>query len=81
VVSSDFQHFRAGQKYHWFVLTGGTDNQPFSGQVYVNGAGPSTATGGPLNYSSIKANAAVLNGTIKIAVPPMSVVYLMADGK
>jgi len=81
VVSIDFQHFRAGQKYHWFVLTGGTDNQPFSGQVYVNGAGPSTATGGPLNYSSIKANAAVLNGTIKIAVPPMSVVYLMADGK
>jgi hypothetical protein len=81
VLSIDFQHFPAGKKYHWFVLTGGTDNAPFSGQVFVNGTGPSTATGGPLNYGSINAYAAALNSTIKIAVPPMSVVYLMADGK
>lgn len=81
LVSIDFQHFPAGQKYHWFILTGGTDNPPFSGQVFVNGTGPSTATGGPLSYSTIKANAAALTGTIKIAVPPMSVIYLMADGK
>lgn len=81
ILSIDFQHFPAGKKYHWFVLTGGTDNAPFSGQVYVNGSGPSTSTGGPLNYGSIGANAAALTGTIKIAVPPMSVVYLVADGK
>ena len=81
VLSIDFQHFPAGKKYHWFVLTGGTDNAPFSGRVYVNGTGPSTPTGGPLNYSSIPANSAPLSGTIKIAVPPMSVVYLVADGK
>lgn len=81
VVSIDFQHFPAGAKYHWYILTGGTDNASFSGQVYVNGAGPATPTGGPPNYASIKPAGAALTGTIKITVPPMSVVYLVADKK
>ena len=81
IVSIDFQHFPAGSKYYWYILTGGTDNAPFSGQVFVNGEGPSTATGGPLDYSTIKAYSAPLNGTIKIALPPLSVVYLVADKK
>jgi hypothetical protein len=81
VVSIDFQHFPAGSKYHWYVLTGGSDNAPFSGQVYVNGTGPSTPTGGPLNYATIKPYAAPLTGTIKVSVPAMSVVYLVADKK
>ncbi len=81
VVSVDFQHFPAGNKYYWYVLTGGNDNGDFSGQVYVNGTGPSTATGGPLNYANIKAYSAPLNGTIKVDVPPRSVVYLVAEKK
>jgi hypothetical protein len=81
VVSIDFQHFPAGSKYYWYILTGGADNPPFSGQVYVNGNGPATATGGPLNYATIKAYSAALNGTIKINMPPLSVIYLVADKK
>lgn len=81
IVSIDFQHFPAGSKYYWYTLTGGTDNGSFSGQVFVNGTGPSTATGGPLNYATIKPYSATLNGTIKIAVPAMSVVYLVAEKK
>jgi hypothetical protein len=81
VVSIDFLHFPAGSDYHWYVLTGGTDNAPFSSQVYVNGTGPSTATGGLLNYASIRTNASALTGTIKMAIPAMSVTYLVADGK
>ncbi len=81
VVSIDFQHFPAGSKYYWYVLTGGTDNGSFSSQVYVNGTGPSTATGGPLNYASIKPYSAALTGTIKLGLPPMSVIYLVADKK
>ena len=81
IVSIDFQHFPAGSKYYWYVLTGGTDNGEFSGQVYVNGNGPSTATGGPLNYASLNAYSAPLTGTIKIAVPALAVVYLVADKK
>ncbi|MDP4246962.1 MAG: alpha-L-arabinofuranosidase [Bacteroidota bacterium] len=77
----NFQHFPAGSKYYWYVLTGGTDNGSFSGQVYVNGTGPSTATGGPLNYASLKAYSAPLTGMIRLTVPPMSVIYLVADKK
>lgn len=81
IVSIDFQHFPAGAKYYWYVLTGGTDNGSFSGQVYVNGTGPSTPTGGPLNYASIKGYTAPLKGTIKVNVPPLSVIYLVAEKK
>ena len=81
LVSIDFQHFPAGNRYYYYVLTGGTDNGSFSGQVYVNGTGPSTATGGPLSYATLKAFSAPLTGTIKISVPPLSVVYLVAAGK
>ena len=81
IVAVNFQHWPAGAKYYWYTLTGGTDNGDFSGQVYVNGTGPSTATGGPLNYSTLSAYAASLTGTIKISVPARSVVYLMADKK
>ena len=81
IVSIDFQHFPAGSQYYWYLLTGGTDNAPFSGQVFVNGTGPTNATGGPLNYGSLKAYSAPLKGTIKVAVPAMSVLYLVAGKK
>src|SRR5450432_183650 len=81
IVSIDFKHFPAGPKYYWWVLTGGTDNRDFSGKVYVNGTAPSGPTGGPLDYASLKAYSASLNGTIRVSVPPLSVVYLVADKK
>ncbi|HMH20849.1 MAG TPA: hypothetical protein VK563_03690 [Puia sp.] len=81
IMEINYQHFPAGSKYYWYTLTGGTDNGSFSGQVFVNGTGPSTATGGPLTYSSIKAYSTPLSGTIKISVPPLGVVYLVADKK
>lgn len=80
-VSIDFQHFSGGSKYYWYVLTGGTDNGNFSGQVFVNGIGPSNGAGGPLNYGTLQAYSAPLTGTIKVSVPPLSVVYLVADKK
>jgi len=80
VVSVDFQHFPAGSRYYWYVLTGGTDG-PFSGKVYVNGTGPASATGGPLGYATIKPYSAPLTSSIKVSVPAMSVVYLVADKK
>jgi hypothetical protein len=81
IVAVNFQHWPAGVKYYWYTLTGGTDNGDFSGQVYVNGTGPATLTGGPLNYSSLSAWTAPLSGTINISVPGRSVVYLMTDKK
>ncbi|HWK05853.1 MAG TPA: hypothetical protein VNS58_19565 [Puia sp.] len=81
VVAIDFQHFPAGSHYYWYTLTGGTDNAPFSSQVFVNGTGPATPTGGPLAYASLKPWSAPLKGTIKVSLPPYSVIYLVADKK
>jgi len=81
VLAIDYQHFPAGSRYYWYVLTGGTDNGNFSGQVYVNGTGPSTATGGPANYATLKSYTAPLKGTLKVVVPALSVVYLVAEKK
>lgn len=80
-IAVNFKHWPAGANYYWYTLTGGTDNGSFSGQVYVNGTGPSTATGGPLTYAALPAYKASLGGTIKLSVPAHSVVYLMADKK
>ena len=80
-LSIDFQHFPAGNNYYWYVLTGGTDNGNFSAQVFVNGTGPANGQGGPLNYGTLQAYSAPLTGTIKLSVPPLSVVYLVADKK
>lgn len=80
-VAVNFKHWPAGANYYWYTLTGGTDNGSFSGQVYVNGTGPSTATGGPLTYATLPAYKAPLSGTIKLSVPAHSVVYLVADKK
>lgn len=79
-VSVDFQHFPAGSKYYWYVLTGGKE-AVFSSQVFVNGAAATNTTGGPLNYADIKPYSASLSGTIKVQVPPYSVIYLVADKK
>ncbi len=81
VVSVDYQHFPAGKRYYWYVLTGGSDNGNFSSQVFVNGTGPSSPSGGPLNYATLKAYTAPLKGTLKVLVPPMSAVYLVAEKK
>lgn len=80
-VAIDLRHWPAGANYYWYVLTGGTDNGSFSGQVYVNGAGPSSAAGGPLNYSTLPAYKAPVSGTIRLSVPAHSVVYLAVDKK
>jgi hypothetical protein len=81
IVAINFQHWPAGANYYWYTLTGGTDNGSFSGQVLVNGTGPATPTGGPLNYSTLSAYSAPLTGTIKILAPALGVVYLVADKK
>jgi hypothetical protein len=81
ILAIDFRHFPAGSRYYWYTLTGGTDNGNFSAQVLVNGKGPSTPGGGPSGYATLKAYSAPLDGTIRIAVPPLSVVYLVADKK
>jgi hypothetical protein len=81
IAAINFKHFKAGQRYYWYVLAGGNDNGDYSTKVYINGETGSAPVGGPSNYAGVKAFAAPLTGTIKIAVPPRSAVYLVAEGE
>lgn len=80
VVNVTVKNAQAGSKFYWYTLSGGTDNGEFSQQVFVNGNGPTEATGGPSsNYTTIKAYASTTTGGIKVSVPPRSVVYMVIE--
>ncbi len=81
VVTVHFLNFASGSNYYYYTLNGGTDNPPFSHQVYVNGVGPSNALGGPSNYATIPANTASITGGITVTVPANGAVFLVADKK
>ncbi len=71
---------KAGSRYWWYTLTGGTDNGTFSRKVFVNGVGATEVSGGPAaEYTSIKPYSAPTGGGIKVAMPARSVVYLAID--
>lgn len=80
-VSVSIKNFRPGSNYYWYTLNGGTDNAPFSQQVYINNAAPSGNTGGSLNYASVKANAAALSNGIHLTLPAYSATFVVAENK
>lgn len=74
-------NFNAGSRYYYYVLTGGNDNGSFSRKEYINGNGPTGVSGGPAAYQTIQANSAAITGGIKVSLPPLSVVYMVVEGK
>jgi len=68
-----------GGQYHWYTLTGGTDNGDFSRQVIVNGNGPSGISGGPLDYATLSMNTDSTGGGILLALPPRSATFVVID--
>jgi hypothetical protein len=81
VVVVTFKNYRAGSNYYYYTLNGGTDNAPFSHEVFVNGTGPSGDSGGPAGFKSIAAKSAAIQGGIVVTVPANGAVYLVADSK
>jgi len=80
VVNVAFNNFNIGTNYYYYTLSGGTDNAPFSRQVFVNGVGPSNGiSGGPSNYAAIPAKSAAVSGGITVSIPANSAVFLVAD--
>jgi hypothetical protein len=77
-VKLETEGFSVG-RYYWYTLTGSNDNGEFSRKVLVNGMGPSGIAGGPLNYESIRANAAIGQGNVTIEVPARSAVYILLE--
>lgn len=75
------QNFNAGGRFYWYTLVGGNDNGEFSRKVFVNGRGPSGVSGGPGNYSSLRAYSATTQNGIYITLPAMSVVNVIIEKK
>ncbi|MFL5741547.1 MAG: alpha-L-arabinofuranosidase [Flavisolibacter sp.] len=77
-VNVSIDHATAGDRYYWYMLTGGTDNGEFSRKVYVNGRGPSEISGGPAgSYAGLKAYSALKTNGIVITLPARSVAYMV----
>lgn len=81
LVETKFQYFTPGTKFYYYVLTGGTDNAPFSRMVYVNGSGPANGiAGGPAaTYTAIKMYETPAANGVKVNVPARSTVILVVD--
>jgi len=69
----------AGNRFYFYILTGGTDNGDFSRKVFVNGKGPDGISGGPSSYTTLNAYSAETKNVIKVALPARSVVYVVID--
>jgi hypothetical protein len=76
-VSLKVNNFIPGSRFYWYTLAGGTDNGEFSRKVLVNGRGPSGASGGPDNYTTLNAYSASTQNGIRVTVPAKSVVNIV----
>ena len=80
VVTVAFNNFSIGANYYFYRLNGGTDNSPFSRQVFVNSTGPSNGiSGGPGNFASLPAYTGSVSGGITLTVPAYGAVFLVVD--
>jgi len=80
IVSIDTKSIGVGNNYYIYSFTGGTDNAPFSQNVYINGNGPDTYQWGPFdNLNSIPANKYPVENEIKLTSPGSSVQLIMID--
>ncbi|MBW8684958.1 alpha-L-arabinofuranosidase [Chitinophaga rhizophila] len=80
-VTVNFKNFIPGERFYWYVLTGGEGVTGFSRKVFVNGAGPSGISGGPANYNVLNPYGASTAGGIKVSLPPMGVVNMVIEKK
>jgi alpha-L-arabinofuranosidase len=80
-VQLNIKNFNKGSRYYWYSLQGGTDNGEFSGQVFINGTGPTLTAGGPANYTYIHARSATTTNGVFVTVPARGAVMMVIDKK
>ena len=80
IVKIDPLNIGVGNQYYNYSLTGGTDNGDFSYFVSVNDVGPSGTQWGPREtLETIPANAYLIENTIKLDVPALSIQFIMVE--
>ena len=78
-VQLSFKNFYPANRFYWYTLEGGDSGAEFSRKVLVNGQGPTGVSGGPGNYTSLKAYSATVRNGVKVSVPARGVVYVVVD--
>jgi hypothetical protein len=78
-VSVNMNNFGFGARYYYYTLTGGTDNGEFSLKVNVNGIPSTYASGGPLNFETIKARSTLVGTGVRLTLPARSVIYMLVE--
>jgi len=80
VVNLEMNNFKPGERYYYYLLTGGIDNGDFSRKVLVNGKTTTLAGGGPPDYSTLKPYGVIMSGGIKLNMPKFSTLFVVVDG-
>ncbi len=76
-----FKNFKAGNRYYWYSLEGGTDNGEFSRKVSVNGNGTTAEAGGPDSYATLKAYSALNTKGVTVTVPARGAICVAIEKK
>lgn len=79
VISLKMSNFKTGDRYYYYLLTGGIDNGEFSRKVYVNGKSTTAEGGGPADYTTLKPFSSTISGEIKLAMPKYSALFLVVE--
>jgi Secretion system C-terminal sorting domain len=78
-VAFNMKNFGFGNRYHYYTLTGSSDNGEFSLKVNVNGTPATYQSGGPVNFETIKAKSTTTASGVKLTVPARSVSYILVE--
>ncbi len=79
-IGLDLENINYGDRYYYYSLEGGTDDEDYSKYVYVNGAGPEDTRWGPIeNLENINARSDTLAYPVKIYSPKRSVQYILLE--
>jgi hypothetical protein len=81
VVNVKMNNFQAGNRYYYYLLTGGTDNGEFSRKVYVNGKTTTLDGGGPADYATLKPYGTTINGDILLNLPSRATLFVVVEQK
>jgi len=79
IVSVKLNDFKVGERYYYYLLTGGADNGNFSRKVIVNGKTTTLDGGGPADYATLKPYSTIIAGEIKLSLPKWSTLYLLVE--
>jgi hypothetical protein len=72
-------NFKTGDRYYYYLLTGGTDNGEFSRKVYVNGKTTTLEGGGPSDYATLKPFSSAISGDIKMELPKRAALFVIVE--